>query len=251
MAEVFISYTSEDLAHCEFIGQKLTTLGVSVWYDKQLEVRSLWTSSIRLEIKIAKCVLVLLSHSSIKNKWVERETIEADMPHNEGKLIGVYLEKLRAEDIPMQFHDTQCASLIDFDGKDDHIGWLKLIECIEKFTKRNGLRRFCELLACGDVNGAAQWARNHYEDPLARRAVDCVTGLLRKETLDYIDLMTARQNPKDLNLGKTGEMNRGEEENWEAIKDSKDYRDFVDHLERWRDGLYSIECREKILKLSR
>ena len=49
--------------------------------------------------------------------------------------------------------------------------------------------------------------------------------------------------------GSNNPADQEEEENWQAINGSEDYRDYEDHYKRWPNGTYAAQCRQQIVEL--
>lgn len=73
MANVFISYASEDRAIGRLLSDRLQADGQSVFFDHALVGGSDFSSSIEEALVNAKAVVVLLSRNSNRSKWVEAE----------------------------------------------------------------------------------------------------------------------------------------------------------------------------------
>ena len=93
MIDVFISYSRDDLQRAELIEAELKQLGYNVWRDDRIRAAGApWPNQIRDAIQAARCVLVLWSHSSIRDSHWVRE--EAHAALDQGKLL-----QLRIDDI--------------------------------------------------------------------------------------------------------------------------------------------------------
>ncbi len=88
--DVFISYSSKDVAHAEALEALLEKAGLSVWRDKKrLEPGGNYVFSIHDGIEQAKRVVVLWSRHSIASDYV---TAEAEYARNKKKLVPVDVE---------------------------------------------------------------------------------------------------------------------------------------------------------------
>jgi adenylate cyclase len=74
MADIFISYSSQDRAQADQLAELLSSAGLSVWIDRQgIEAATSWSGEIVDAIDECKVVTVLLSPSSVSSKNVTRE----------------------------------------------------------------------------------------------------------------------------------------------------------------------------------
>lgn len=250
MADVFISYKREEKERCAVFRDKLAHLDVPVWFDAKLEIGRPFDEEINYEVRIAKCVLVLWSPLSVRSLWVRNE---ATIGLEQNKLVSALIEQT---DLPAPFRLIHSADLCNFSGQDTHPDWLKVLERIAKLTGRHRLDIFSQLLEKGDVNAAASWAVENYSDPLANKAVPRVAQVLQERTALLISKLRDNANPPKRKRHQADqhaigrEQPEAEEENWKAICDSDDYRDFQDHLTNWPDGRRAAECRKRIVELT-
>ena len=59
MADVFISYKTEDRARVAPLADALAAEGLSVWWDVHIEGGAVWRDSIERELEGAACVIVV------------------------------------------------------------------------------------------------------------------------------------------------------------------------------------------------
>lgn len=107
MADIFVSYASEDRARIEPLVAELEGAGYSVWWDRQLKGGTRFSSEIETEVRHARVVLVAWSPNAIKSRWVADE---ADLALETGNLLPISLDGIRS---PMGFRQLQT---IDFSG---------------------------------------------------------------------------------------------------------------------------------------
>lgn len=88
---VFISYAREDSNFARKVASRLESLGHAVWFDtQQLKGGDEYFDVIASEIRSANAVIPIISHHSVRSKWVAREVIYAvdcDVP-----IIPVFME---------------------------------------------------------------------------------------------------------------------------------------------------------------
>ena len=125
MADVFISYATEERARADEVRRELEALGLSVFFDaERLESGDVWSDVIDRELKSAGAVVALWSPHALSRPWVKKECALA-MQRN--VLAPALLEPVSDLDMPVQFSDLQRVDLTDFHGAADHPGWGKLI----------------------------------------------------------------------------------------------------------------------------
>lgn len=107
LADVFISYASEDRARIEPLVGEIEGAGYSVWWDQELKGGSRFSDRIEQEIVEAAAVLVVWSPNAARSRWVADE---ADLALETGNLLPISLDGSRA---PMGFRQHQT---IDFSG---------------------------------------------------------------------------------------------------------------------------------------
>lgn len=115
MAQVFVSYKSDDRADVQLLVQALRTEGLSVWWDQDITPGAPWEGVIERELSAANAAIVAWSPRSVASEKVRaeaREALDAD------KLIPVLLEPCEP---PLFFRERQSVSLVGWSGtSNDH-----------------------------------------------------------------------------------------------------------------------------------
>lgn len=114
MADIFISYASEDRDRARSVADALSARGWSVWWDRQIPLGKSFDEVIEQQIAAAKCVIVLWSAVSVAKEWVRNETAEGK---RRGILLPVFIESVAA---PLQFRSLNGADLTDWQGELTH-----------------------------------------------------------------------------------------------------------------------------------
>lgn len=122
MADIFISYASEDRERAKTLAHALESEGWTVWWDRLIELGRPFDDVIQENIDAAKCVLVLWTADSVKSKWVRSEASEAE---ERNTLVPVMLEE--TADIPLAFKLLQAAKLWDWEPGVEHAEYDKLL----------------------------------------------------------------------------------------------------------------------------
>lgn len=70
---IFISYSKVDSDFAIKLADDLVLSGFSVWIDREIQVGKSWQETIERRLKEASEVIVILSPSAMKSKWVQHE----------------------------------------------------------------------------------------------------------------------------------------------------------------------------------
>ena len=125
MADIFISYRSNDRTRVEHIVQALQQRGLSVWWDPKLRGGQRFARVIATELAQARAVVVAWSHLSVESEWVADEAQEAK---DLGKLVPILIDDVRP---PLGFRSLQNLSLVDWDGQASHPSIQALFDAID------------------------------------------------------------------------------------------------------------------------
>ena len=109
MARVFLSYAREDAVAAKQLAEAITHAGHQVWWDRQIEGGSRFSTEIDRELKASDAVVVIWSKASIESPWVQDEAAEG---RDSGRLVPVIYG---ADKPPLGFRQFQS---IDFNGWD-------------------------------------------------------------------------------------------------------------------------------------
>jgi len=126
MADIFISYDSDDRPRVQPLAEALEKQGWSVFWDRTILPGRDFAKVIEEELEQAKSVVVLWSHNSIASKWVKDEAAEGD---KRGILVPVFIDDVQA---PMGMRGIQAANLINWNNQTDHSEFTALINAIFK-----------------------------------------------------------------------------------------------------------------------
>jgi hypothetical protein len=120
MADIFISYASEDRERAGRIASVLESCGWSVWWDRKIVVGQAFDKTIESELEAAKCIIVLWSQKSIDSEWVKNE---AAVAAERGVLVPALIERVK---LPLEFRRRQTADLIGWEGNTSQEGFQAL-----------------------------------------------------------------------------------------------------------------------------
>lgn len=122
MADVFISYASEDRDRVRPLAQALMARGLSVWWDRALAAGDDYARVIERELGAAKSVVVVWTASSIDSGFVRDE---AGRARDQGRLVPVTLD--RGVQLPLGFGSIQAEDLTAWNG-DESAAQVALVE---------------------------------------------------------------------------------------------------------------------------
>ena len=105
MADIFLSYASEDRERIRPLVEALEAQGWTVWWDRRIAPGQSFDNVIQREIDDARCVIVAWTEHSIDSEWVKNE---ATIGLDRGVLVPVMFDEVR---IPLPFVRTQSADL--------------------------------------------------------------------------------------------------------------------------------------------
>lgn len=135
MADVFLSYSRQDLPLVRKLVMALETRGLAVWWDLSIPAGAVWASVIEDALESSRVIVVLWSSHSVKSEWVRAEAARAaDL----GKLIPAVLEDVQ---LPLGFSQYQYVDLSTWDGSSNAPPFLALIRGIASFTERDHAER--------------------------------------------------------------------------------------------------------------
>ncbi|MBI1252363.1 MAG: TIR domain-containing protein [Alphaproteobacteria bacterium] len=110
MADVFVSYASEDRDRVRPLAEALQARGYSVWWDRALGAGEDYAAVISRELREAKAVIVVWTQASALSTFVRDE---AGRARDEGRLIPVLFDRV---EIPLGFGAFQAEDFTRWNG---------------------------------------------------------------------------------------------------------------------------------------
>lgn len=132
MADVFISYASEDRSRVRELAEALKQLSLDVWWDREILIGSMFDEVIEKQLREARCVIVAWTKESVRSRWVRAE---AGAAADRGVLIPVLLDET---EVPLAFRHIQTAALVDWDGSTEHPGFQSIARAVRALSHGPG-----------------------------------------------------------------------------------------------------------------
>jgi hypothetical protein len=117
MADVFISYASEDRDRVRPLAAALEEQGWSVWWDRHIVAGHTFDEVIERELRSARSVVTLWSASATASEWVRNE---AALAAERGVLVPALIDRV---DLPLEFRRKQTVDMVGWDGSTSHEGF--------------------------------------------------------------------------------------------------------------------------------
>jgi RND family efflux transporter MFP subunit len=124
MADIFISYTSEDRERVGSLAKALEGKGWSIFWDRNIPPGKTWDEVIEDAIEDARCIIVVWTGASADSGWVRAEA-EEGLGRN--ILVPVMFEDVK---IPLRFRPVQAANLIAWEGDTSDAGYKQLQQAL-------------------------------------------------------------------------------------------------------------------------
>ena len=138
MADVFLSYASDDRDRVLPLVRFLEGRGWTVWWDRSLRPGETWPQVIERELNSARCVVVAWSMQSVNSPWVRLEANRARERHN---IIPIRLDDAS---VPPEFGSYQS---FDMRGNLDDQALSPLGDGVSAQLRRHWLRRIAIISA--------------------------------------------------------------------------------------------------------
>jgi len=207
MADIFISYSSDDRPQAQALADFLVEKGYDVWWDQDLSAGEIFRKRIRSAIAECKVAIVIWTESSIGKDWVLDEADDARVAN---KLIPLRADDLKPEQIPDGFRQLHAIPLSDRS---------RLLDAIKpRIDQPQQVPGFWDI-ARMRANRWMRSLRSWLSWKTAAIAV-VVCGLGGYVALDFLD--------------------------WQRIKDSLEPSDFRRHQQKFPLSLFASQARAKL-----
>lgn len=125
MADIFISYSRLDVDRVRLIAERLTSLGYSIWWDKDLRAGEIFADEIERQLDAARAVLTAWSHNARNSTWVYAESSRGFDAH---KFLQLTLD---SAPLPLPFNALQVT-----EARGDRIEWGPLEASLERLVRQ-------------------------------------------------------------------------------------------------------------------
>jgi TIR domain-containing protein/PDZ domain-containing protein len=213
MADIFISYASEDRVRAGMLAQALGARGWSIWWDREIPLGKTFDEVIEKALADCQCVVVLWSAVSIASEWVRNEASEAK---RRGILIPVFIEAVEA---PLAFRLLNGADLRDWRG-DPEDGELRRLmervaELLAQTTKSETGRQ-------GRVESSPAYQAGQNNSPRTVLIAIGAVGIIGAAIAGYLwrgDQTPSRRPDPPISLPRTAEPELGNTDMEKRIRD--------------------------------
>jgi len=138
VADVFLSYRSEENGIAGAIAGALEAEGVSVWWAGRLVGGANFQTEIHQQLTGARCVVVLWSQAAVRSDWVVAEAMFA---LDRKVLVPI---KIGAVILPPPFNIRHTIDLIGWTGDRTHSSWKLLLAAVRQLATANGTQTSTE-----------------------------------------------------------------------------------------------------------
>lgn len=126
LAQIFFSYSREDLERVKPLVAALEAEGYSLWWDREIQPGANFESSIDREIQDCHCVVVIWTQYSVESHWVKSEALEG---LDRDILVPVMLDDVR---IPVAFKQVQTADFRQWPDAIDSDAYRQFLDVLDQ-----------------------------------------------------------------------------------------------------------------------
>jgi TolB-like protein len=130
LADVFLSYSRDDLPIARRFAKGFEREGFSVWWDAALIPGDAFDQAIETALNEAKAVVVLWSRTSVASRWVRAE---ATLANENRTLVPVMIEPCKR---PIMFELTHTPDLSKWTGDPQDEAWQTCVAAVRRFVDK-------------------------------------------------------------------------------------------------------------------
>ena len=132
MADIFLSYSREDIDRVRPLVLALEKDGFSVWWDGTISPGEKFEETIDREIQVASSVLVVWSAVSVDSQWVKNEALEG---MDRDVLVPVMVDSVR---LPVAFKQHQAADFTRWPDSIEQDQYQGLVDKLHQLVRGEG-----------------------------------------------------------------------------------------------------------------
>lgn len=128
MVQAYISYHRAQGKLARALAHRLSTEGLSVWWDRGDRPGDKWSEAAAAALSRSTCIIVLWSKAALRSPWILGE---ATAGFGRSALVNVVTDKLLP---PAPFHEAPAVEMIERGGEFDELGWIRLRDLVRQRT---------------------------------------------------------------------------------------------------------------------
>lgn len=248
MADIFISYATDDRAEAARLAAFLAEQGYSVWWDRELAAGQQFYEELAQALADCRVAIVLWTTSSIKSRWVLGE---AETAASAEKLVPVRADSLSERQIPLGFRALHTIP------RSDHAGLLRAIkqrcEAVPKPMSRWDIfkmRLARRLLATRE--------RLTFSNVAAAAVVILLGGYFLVVLMDWVTIRDSIE-PSDFErhldsfpfspFASRAQAKLSGLKEWETVKASRSVGELQDYVQKYPGSIYYEFARLRLTRL--
>jgi hypothetical protein len=193
MSGVFLSYSRTDRELAEQVVRALRAIGVDVWWDQDMPGVD-WQQELERQVTELSALVVIWTPASINSDYVRDEARLALSRH---KLVNV-LQGVAAP--PFPFDRINGLPIDDWNGRDSHGGWQRLVATVEEYLVKASVSKPGELTgalsrrdrALQDAQASIAAAEAAFQEAKLREGETREAAATAKTAFDAVELQFQR-----------------------------------------------------------
>ena len=203
MADIFLSYASEDRERVVPLVEVLEAAGWSVWWDRNIRLGESYDDAIDNAVKDARCVVTVWTKGSVVSRWVKNESM---VGLERGVLVPIMFD---AVELPIAFKTNQAADLTQWDGHPE--GLADVVAAIRSMVRGDRARPV-------RVDSSQRIRRRPWRTLTMATVGAVVVAILAWNTLDHL-FVSLDDDPRPNLLVLPFGVSGGDHAQWEPFAD--------------------------------